>query len=168
MAVGDRVMVAMNGVTSTYAVDGVRIGTIVAESLPSCDVVWDDGTRQDGIVRDAALNYVQQVNYDSTQPEPGQHVGRFSQLVAYPALDDSDGPKSPAAAGVVESALVVADSGFSEDQPIDPADIFGLLYMSWLDGRVKLLIPNRVDVDGDPAQDVLVTDQPGRRLVGKG
>lgn len=168
MAVGDRCMIALNGQVTTLAVDGLRLGRIVAESLPNCDVVWDDGVRQDGIVRNAVLNFVMEPDFDPTQPEPGQHVARFAQLVAYPALEDSDQPKSPAAAGVVEGALIVADSGWSEDQPIDPEELFGLLFMSWLDGRVKVIIPNAITGAGDPDAEVLVTDQPGRRLVGKG
>lgn len=167
MANGDRVMVK-SSVLSTYAVDGLRMGTIIAESLPLCDVAWDDGKVTTGIVRNAALWFVGEAELDPEHPEPGQHVGRFSQVAFYPSNDndgaDSDGPKSPAAAGVVHAAFFVSNE-FSEDEQ----DFTARLYMSWFDGRVKALLP--AAITGQPStldDSLLVVDQPGRRLVGKG
>jgi len=158
MAEGDRVIINNGNLfQSTYGLDGLRMGTIVAEALPVCDVVWDDGVRQNGITRDVSLRRIQEA--DSEDAALISHVGRFSQLVAYPQLDNAgDQPKSPAAAGVVHSAGIRDDFNGSEEP---------FVIMSWLDGRAEVLLPMASDDVANSEVWAILHDQPGRHLVGK-
>lgn len=139
MAVGDFVTMSS---AFTGSPRKPLFGRVVAEAAgpPAvASVQWFNGKRTNDVDQEALLKM-----HDATAGLQ-ELLGKWAQLVRYlppsfPVVDD-DAPKSPAAAGIVHTAL-----GLSVYDAADP-EVY-VVYMSMMDGRVPWIGIPIEDDDG--------------------